>query len=521
MIARRKSLGFQIHRGSGHVLLRRPESSIGQAVRQTSHLNLIIVLVTFSVGAVNLAELLKGHLSGFYGSGYNSLYNEGVYYGAATQLVHGIAPYRDFVFIQPPGILLILTPFAFLGHLVHSTAVGLEVALVATKLVVTADVAIIGWLLRRRALPALVVGMVVVGCQPEMFRDSASVNIEPFLILGCLIAVALVFDGEILRRSSARWIAAGVVFGLATTTKLWGAVVVVAVCLVAARERERRWILCLIAAALTFAVVSLPFLILAPSGFIHDVITTQVGRSRAGYPSTLQRLAIVMIGVQSHARITGALAICVLLVIGAVFIITRRRGITTLEAFGLLGMAGVLATFLASPSFYAYYGAFSALFEALVLSSTIERIRPASRAVFRVQLAAAFGFFALVGLAQGVDRIVKEPTAAALSPVDAYIPVGSCVVTDSPSIPLLADRFTTNLSGCPSIVDFQGVELSDPRAYNGTWLRAIYHTSAVILTKPPGQQPEWSPSLHARFAARFPVVHRLRFGYIYETRHLE
>jgi alpha-1,2-mannosyltransferase len=483
--------------------------------------NLIIVVVTLSVGAVNLAELLKGHLSGFYGSGYNSLYNEGVYYGAATQLVHGVAPYRDFVFVQPPGILLILTPFAFFGRLMHSTAVGLEMALVATKLVVTANVAVIGWLLRRRALPALILGMVVIGCQPETFRDSASVNIEPFLILGCLIAVALLFDGETLQRSSARWIAAGVVFGLATTTKLWGAVAVVAICLIAARERERRWVLCLTAAVLTFAVVSLPFLILAPSGFIHDVITTQAGRARAGYPSTLQRLAIVMIGVQSHARITGAIAICVLLFVGTVFIVTRRRRITALEGFGLLGMAGVIATFLASPSFYAYYGAFSAFFEALVLSSTIERIRPANRAIFRLQVAAAFGIFALVGLAQGAYRVVREPTAAALSPVDTDIPLGNCVVTDSPSIPLLADRFTTNLAGCPSIVDWQGVELSDPRAYDGTWLTAISHTSVVILTERPDQQPEWSPLLRARFAARFPVVHRLGFGYIYETQHLK
>ena len=39
-------------------------------------------------------------------------YDDGVYYSAATALVHGQLPYRDFLLLQPPGIAVLLAPFA-------------------------------------------------------------------------------------------------------------------------------------------------------------------------------------------------------------------------------------------------------------------------------------------------------------------------------------------------------------------------------------------------------------------------
>ena len=37
-------------------------------------------------------------IHGYTGNGYD----DGVYLGAATRLVHGVLPYRDFDFVQPP-----------------------------------------------------------------------------------------------------------------------------------------------------------------------------------------------------------------------------------------------------------------------------------------------------------------------------------------------------------------------------------------------------------------------------------
>src|SRR6478672_1803136 len=46
------------------------------------------------------------------------LLNGGVHYAVAMGLVHGLLPYRDFLFLHPPGIALLLAPFASLADLI-------------------------------------------------------------------------------------------------------------------------------------------------------------------------------------------------------------------------------------------------------------------------------------------------------------------------------------------------------------------------------------------------------------------
>lgn len=69
---------------------------------------LLAVLVIFSVAvAARLVPTLRG--SGLFGLQF---YDDGVHYAAATGLVHGRLPYRSFLLLHPPGILLVLAPFA-------------------------------------------------------------------------------------------------------------------------------------------------------------------------------------------------------------------------------------------------------------------------------------------------------------------------------------------------------------------------------------------------------------------------
>ena len=44
-------------------------------------------------------------------------YDDGVHYAAAASLIHGRLPYRDFLFLQPPAMVLAASPFAWLGSL--------------------------------------------------------------------------------------------------------------------------------------------------------------------------------------------------------------------------------------------------------------------------------------------------------------------------------------------------------------------------------------------------------------------
>ena len=51
-----------------------------------------------------------------------------LYLGAAIRFVHGALPYRDFATLQPPGMVLLFSPFGLL-----SMAVGSRVAVMALR----------------------------------------------------------------------------------------------------------------------------------------------------------------------------------------------------------------------------------------------------------------------------------------------------------------------------------------------------------------------------------------------------
>jgi alpha-1,2-mannosyltransferase len=70
--------------------------------------------VVFCVAfAARLIPLLRG--GGLYAMGN---YDDGVHYAAAMGLAHGLLPYRDFLLLHPPGVPVLLVPFAWLAEVV-------------------------------------------------------------------------------------------------------------------------------------------------------------------------------------------------------------------------------------------------------------------------------------------------------------------------------------------------------------------------------------------------------------------
>src|SRR4051794_34211857 len=85
----------------------------------------LVVAVALLAAAVRLAAVVAGGgLRGLMG------YDDGVYFAGADAMVSGRVPYRDFVLLPPPGILLALAPFAELGRLT-SDSTGLAAARLA------------------------------------------------------------------------------------------------------------------------------------------------------------------------------------------------------------------------------------------------------------------------------------------------------------------------------------------------------------------------------------------------------
>src|ERR1700735_3314094 len=83
-------------------------------------------------------------------------YDDGVYFGSAIRLVDGVIPYRDFVLVQPPGLVLLMTPIAALSKLTGS-AWGMGLGRILTAGASTASIPLAGLLVRRRGVLAVTI----------------------------------------------------------------------------------------------------------------------------------------------------------------------------------------------------------------------------------------------------------------------------------------------------------------------------------------------------------------------------
>ena len=133
----------------------------------------VIAVAAILALALRLFQLSRpGYLSGF------TQYDDGVYFGNALRLVHGAIAYRDFAMVQPPGSMLLMTPIA-LAAKVFGAAWGLAAARLATALADTANVVLIGLLVRHRG--TLAVGLACGGyaVYPAALIASQTLLLEP------------------------------------------------------------------------------------------------------------------------------------------------------------------------------------------------------------------------------------------------------------------------------------------------------------------------------------------------------
>ena len=103
-----------------------------------------ILLLTVLALGIRLFTLTRpGFLTGV------AEYDDGVYLGGAIRLTQGALPYRDYAFVQPPGMLLLMTPVAVVAKMAGTTA-ALALARLLTVFASTACVPLAGSLVRHR-----------------------------------------------------------------------------------------------------------------------------------------------------------------------------------------------------------------------------------------------------------------------------------------------------------------------------------------------------------------------------------
>ncbi len=418
-----------------------------------------VIPVSLIVGIALLARLVPvlrgGGLTGV------QAYDDGVYYSASDALLSGRMPYRDYVLLHPPGITVVLAPFAALGRVFGDPA-GLAAGRLAFMLVGTAC-AVLAWAVARRVSPmaGLAAGLLYAVWQPAAYAERTTL-LEPLVNLGLLGALALLPDGASRRRVAL----AGVVLGLAVAVKAW-AIVPFAVLVVwlLVRRGWRDSVAFTAAGAGAASVICLPFLVAAGPQLVREVVLDQLGRPNNGV-SLVSRLASMESiqlspGLASDTLMRTSLAVALLAVV-LVAVLAWRVPATRLWAALLAAQSAML---MLSPSYFGHYGTFVAPSIALLAgagaASLIAWAR--SRSVVLGRLAPVAGLVAMVLLTGHVlDHTEGRRVPAAMA--DQALSGVDCVAADSDAALIAADVLTRDLRhGCPLVVDVTGLTYNQDR----------------------------------------------------------
>ncbi len=474
----------------------------------------VIMAVAGAFGLLLLLQsLLHGRLTGI------NEYDDGVYFGSALQLIHGVLPYRSFVFLQPPMVAVWMAPFAALSG-VTGTAHALAAARIFIDLIATANVVLAGLLVRHRPTLQVAVTTGFMACYPATVLAAKTVLLEPLVVFGCLLALLIIFDRGQVTRSGRRILASGLIFGIAGATKTWAVFPLVALLAVpwgAAAHRLRL----LAGAAIGFVACTLPFLIAAPSAFINQVLIIQGIRNGGGF-SASQRLADLtgLPGLTNLVTVDRPFLIVLLAAYVALLALLwptltgprQLRSSDPLGWFALLATVITAVALLVAPTYFYHYAAFAAPFIAMLLGSLVLWWREwlaRSRAAGLTGLITVGLPAVLIG-AMAVARlsaIVTAPAPVQVSgKVAAAIPASGCVISLSPSVPILADRFTSAIPGCPAMIDWLGAErvldhgiAAQPSDITSPAVQAAYlrwiTAARVIVTQQ--RNPGWNAAVAA------------------------
>jgi Mannosyltransferase (PIG-V) len=333
----------------------------GQARRLSSNATALAITVASILGLILRLYMLArpNYLLGVTG------YDDGVDFGAALRLIDGALPYRDFAFVQPPGIAVLLAPVAALAKLTGSTDAGLAVARLLTALVGAANVTLVGLLVRHRGAVAAGVACGLFAVSPDAILASHSVLLEPWLVLFVLAGALLLFDRDQLTTSSGRVVIGGGLLGFACAIKVWAVipVAVLTICFVAGgvgRRSTLRFIAGVLGGAAVFTV---PFAALGPNAFLRDVVFAQLARGDVTRVPLIARL-VSFTGLRDLQPAPGVTIAVASAMFGAVALyvtvpwVHARLRRATLDWFVMVTAAAVAAAFLWPADYYSHYDAF-------------------------------------------------------------------------------------------------------------------------------------------------------------------
>lgn len=384
-------------------------------------------------------------------------YDEGVYFSAAAYWLEGTWPYRDFVFVHPPGQLVFLAVSSAWtkGWLGVSGAFGL--ARLVAVLLGTVTTVLVARVASRWSPWAGVFAAAVYATYPEIVQVERGPFIEPLLNLVCVLGALLV-----LRACEApgrgRIVAAGVLGGVALAVKVWAGLWLVAGAwaLVAAVSgsstvapgravtpaRALTWYLG--AAAATALALVLPFALRAPSEFVTQVGLFHAWRPPDGLTSRLARVE-QLVSVRHLASPLFAL--------GVLGLCATRRAWSPVARLAGAAWALTVVAFFASAAWWSQYNAHLVVSEAL-LAAGVFSFGPRRGGVVEAGPGRPPLGLVLVGVASLALSVGHAIKRGLVSPPE--MPLGArgllrdfpgCVFSFEPGWALEADRLPAKATG--------------------------------------------------------------------------
>ncbi|QWZ07855.1 DUF2029 domain-containing protein [Nocardioides panacis] len=386
-----------------------------------------------------------------------------MYFSAAEALAWGRLPYRDFLFLHPPGVVVALAPLGALARLTRDSW-GIELARVAAVLLGAVNAGLVALAARRAGLVAAATAGAFYAVWRPVAVTETETRLEPFVSLGLLVALAVLATAPDRVRRRAL-VLAGCGLGFALTVKIWAVVPVVVVlvwCVARFGRRAAAWVAVPLVA--TVVVVCLPFLLAAPGPMFRMVVVDQLSRGRMA--ATLTKRTTGMLGLSEvvghRPHLEGP--VLLLLVAGAALLALAwvRVPSARVAVVLLLAQGGVV---LASPSYFRYYDAYPAPALALCVGAVAAAVlgllpaRPRAPVVRRTAaVTLALGLVLALGAAAGSDTRAVIGRAFPAAALRGAVSRARCVTADSAGALVQLDVFGRDLRrGCPVVIDVGGL----------------------------------------------------------------
>ncbi|WP_338869298.1 hypothetical protein [Myxococcus stipitatus] len=398
-------------------------------------------------------------------------YDEGVYFSAAALLSHGVLPYRDYFFVHPPGIAVLLAPVAALAR-------GFDAALAFT---------VVRWLVPVfGALSTLLCGRiaqtqwgtwagVVAALAYAVFPKSSSTErglfLEPLLNLTCL-AMAWVWLRH--RSNDSPWrrdLLAGGLLATACAIKLTaGAWVIAMVWALGLAGQGRRALWVVLVAAVVGLVWLGPFFALAPTAMLDGLLRFQLLRPPDGELDVWRRLLLIL--REGHVGLTALSLLGLLLALSR----TGRREAVAERLFSAAWLLTV-ATFLSSKSYWIQYNAHLAPTMAVLagLGASVPLRWAQTRSRTQAALVTATVILLALSPLPVAIRAAKQSDRGLLALGNTLrnaAPTDAALCTFEPAWAIAAGRIPGIPRGAPVLVDPYGLMLSDSLGGPGRFANA-------------------------------------------------